>query len=93
VTEARAGKIVILIFQRERQRDALRQVMAMQIFKLPKTKRNLQQIPLFNNAELCSYSQPSQDWPSLYLDTRLLIQIATVLQKKHPAKTDHLSVG
>jgi len=34
---------------------------ATKVFELAKMKGNLQQTPLFNTTELCSYSQPSQD--------------------------------
>jgi len=54
---------------------------ASQAFELAKMKENLQQTPLFTTTELCIHSQPSQDWPSLHLDTRPLVQITTVLQK------------
>ena len=54
---------------------------ATQVFEQAKMKGILQQTPLFTTTELCSHSQPSQDWPSLHLDTRPLVQIATVLQK------------
>jgi len=57
-----------------------------QTFELAKMKGNLQQTTLFNTTELCSHSQPSQDWPRLHLDTRLLIQIATELQKSSQQK-------
>jgi len=59
---------------------------ASQAFELAKMKVNLQQTPLLNTTELCSHSQPSQDWPRLYLDTRLLIQIATELHKSSQQK-------
>jgi len=59
---------------------------ATQVSELAKMKGNLQQTPLFNTTELCSHSQPSQDWPSLNLDTRPLVQIATVLQKSSQKK-------
>jgi len=58
----------------------------MQVIKLAKMKGNLQQIPLFNTTELCSHSQPPQDWPSLHLDTRLLVQVITVPQKSSQQK-------
>jgi len=57
-----------------------------QAFELAKMKKNLQQTPLFNTIELCNDSQPSQDWPRLHLDTRPLVQIATVLQKSSQKK-------
>jgi len=59
---------------------------AIQVFKLTKTKGNLQQTPLFNTTAV-QPSQPSKDWPSLHLDIRQLVQMATVLQ---PAKADQL---
>ena len=59
---------------------------ATQVFNLAKMKGDVQQTSLFNTTELFSHSQPSQDWPSLHLDTRRLTQIATVLQKSSQQK-------
>jgi len=59
---------------------------ASQAFELAKMKWNLQQTPLSNTTELCSHSQPSQDWPRLHLNTRPLVQIATELQKSSQQK-------
>jgi len=68
---------------RERYRDALGQVVGHSGFH---NKMKLQQMCLFNTTELCSHSQPSQDWPSFHLDPRLLARIATVLQKSSQQK-------
>jgi len=59
---------------------------ASQAFGMAKIKGNSQQTHLFNTTELCSHSQPSQDWPSIHLDTRPLVQIAIVLQKSSHQK-------
>jgi len=60
---------------------------ASQAFELAKMKGNLQQTLLFNTTELCSHSQPSQDWPWLHLDTtRSLAQMATQLKKSSQQK-------
>jgi len=59
---------------------------ATQVFKFAKMKGNLQQTPLFKTTELYSHSKSSQDWPSLHLDTTLLIQITTVPQKSSQQK-------
>ena len=59
---------------------------ASQGFELAKMKGNLQQTPSFNITELCSHSQPFQDWPRLHLDTRPLVQIVTELQKSSQQK-------
>jgi len=57
-----------------------------QVFKLAKMNGNLQHTPLFNTTELYSHSQPSQDWPSLRLDARLLVKITTMLQQSSQQK-------
>jgi len=62
---------------------------ATQVFKLAKMKGNLQQTPLFNTTEVCSHSQPSQDWPShqtAHTDRHCA-------SEKQPTKADHSSVA
>jgi len=67
--------------EKERHRDELGQVMG-HSFKLTKMKgiysRHLFQYP--------RAMQPSQDQPSFLLDSRLLVRIATVLQKSSQQK-------
>ena len=74
-------------FKRERHRDVLGQSKSLNWL-------NLQQTPLFSTTELCSHSQPSQDWPSFHVDT---MQVAhtdhhCASENSHAANADHLSV-
>jgi len=62
---------------------------ASEVFELAKMKGNSQQTPLFNTTELCSHSQPSQDWPS-FQTTRADHHCAS---EKQTAKADHSSVA
>jgi len=81
-----AGKTVILNCEEKGVGMHQARLWATQVFELAKMKNNLQQTPLFNTTELCSHSQPSQDWLSLHLGTKLFVQITTVLQKSSQQK-------
>jgi len=80
------SKVVVLNFEERDVGMHQAKLWASQVFELAKMKGNLQQKPLFNTTEQCSHSQPPQYWPSFHLDTRPLIQIATVLQKSSQQK-------
>jgi len=64
--------------------------LAKQACTLAKMKGNIQQIPLFNTTELCSHSQPSQDWPFGHQTVRTDYHCAS---EKQPEKADHFSVA
>ena len=78
--------MVILSFEEKGLGVHEAKLCASQAFGMAKLKGNSQQTRLFNTTELCSHSQLSQHWPSFHLDTRPLIQIATVLQKSSQQK-------
>ena len=60
----RRARRLFKIFKEKGLRVHQAKLWASQAFKLAKMKGNSQQTPLFNTTELCSHSQPSQDWPT-----------------------------
>jgi len=66
---------------------------ATQVFELAKMKRNLQQTPLFNTTELCSHSQPSQDFAKPSFGHQTACTDCHCALEKQPAKADHSSVA
>ena len=59
---------------------------AIQGSKLTKMKINLQHKSLFNIAKLYSCTQPSSGWPMFYQGLRLLVRLATELDKSSEQK-------
>jgi len=89
-----SGKTLVLkFFFKKGEEMHQAKLWASQAFELAKIKGNLQQPPLLNTTELCSHSQPSQDWQRLHLDTRPFVQIATELHKSSQQKqTTHVNL-
>jgi len=60
--------------------------------KLAKMKGILKHKSLSNTTELYSHTQPSPGWPRLCQGHRLLVWLATVLEKKQLEKADPFSL-